>query len=163
MKDMGLSAVARNVIFSEGLGTHLFVSGSGGGLRYGKVANEISRTLSLNIPVTFSWQSRDYYIGVIHWTALKDTLKLLNLTSDELVSGPSDEKIAGYLATLRKRIEDLKQNPENKKEIAKYSGLYRSISTHLTITKKMFSTIPSILDLLVNFPASSIINRGMML
>ena len=65
-----------------------------------------------------------------------------------LISGP-----------FRKRIEELEQNPENKKEISKYSGLYRGISIQLMMIKKMFSTIPSILDLLVNFPASTIINQ----
>jgi len=159
MKNMGLSAVARNVIFSEGLGTRLFISGSGGGLRYGQVANEISRKLSMNIPLTLSWQSRDYYIGVIHQVALKDTLRLFNLTYKDLISGEFKEKITHFRTSLQNQIENIQQDPQKKKELDKYSGLYRSTATQLTITKNTFSTIPSIIDLLVNFDASSIIHQ----
>jgi len=159
MKDMGLSAVARNVIFSEGLGTRLFVSGAGGGLRYGLIAHEISRNLSLNIPLTLSWQSRDYYIGIVHMVALKDTLRLCNLKVTDLIAGPCDEKITTYRKSLQERSKNLGGDPENKGEIAKYSGLYRSTATQISITKKVFLTIPSILDMLVNFRAPYILHQ----
>ncbi|MDD1696933.1 MAG: hypothetical protein LUQ36_01070 [Methanoregula sp.] len=159
MKHMGLSAVARNVIVSEGLGTHLFVSGSGGGLQYGKVANEISRNLCLNIPLTLSWSSRDYYIGIIHRVALNDTLRFFNLTYEDLISGQFNEKITNYRISLKKEIETMKPSPENRKDLGKYSGLYQSSATQLTIARNMFSTIPSIIDLLINFPASFIIHQ----
>jgi len=159
MKDMGLSAVARNVIFSEGLGTRLFISGAGGSLRYGLIANEISRNLSLNIPITLSWQSRDYYIGIIHMVALKDTLRLFNLKLKDLITGPFDEKITNYRKSLQKHITKLNEDPENKEEIAKYTGLYRNTATQIHITKKLFSTIPSIIDLLVNFNAPYVIHQ----
>jgi hypothetical protein len=159
MKDMGLSAVARNVIFSEGLGTRLFISGAGGGLRYGLIANEISRNLSLNIPLTLSWQSRDYYMGIIHLVALKDTLRLFNLTLNDLITGSFDEQITRYRRSLQEHIKTLQEDPENKEEIAKYSGLYRSTATQMNITKKLFSTIPSIIDLLVNFNAPYILHQ----
>jgi hypothetical protein len=159
MQDMGLSAVARNIVFSEGLGTRLFVSGSGGGLRYGRVANEISRILSFHIPVTLAWQSHDYYIGVVHKAALKDALNFFNLTFQDLTTGSFDERIIRYRRSLQEHIEILKHTPEHKKEMAKFSGLYRNTSTQINIIKKTFSTIPSILDLLVNFPASSIISQ----
>jgi hypothetical protein len=159
MKNMGLSAVARNVIFSEGLGTRLFISGSGGGLRYGRVANEISRRLSMNIPITLSWQSRDYYIGIIHRVALKDTLRLFNMTYKDLVSDEFKEKITHFRTSLQNQIENLEPDPHKKKELDKYSGLYRSTATQLTITKNTFSTIPSIIDVLVNFDASSIFHQ----
>jgi hypothetical protein len=159
MKNMGLSAVARNVIVSEGLGTRLFVSGSGGGLRYGKVANEISRKLCLNIPITLSWSSRDYYIGIIHRVALNDTLRFFSLPYEDLISGLFNEKITNYRSSLLHEIETLKPNPENRKKLAKYTGLYQSSATQLTIAKNMFSTIPSILDVLINFPASIIMEQ----
>jgi len=159
MKNMGLSAVARNVIFSEGLGTRLFISGSGGGLRYGRVANEISRKLSMNIPVTLSWQSRDFYIGVIHRAALKDTLRLFNLKYTDLISDGLNEKIAGFRTSLQKKIETVKRDSQQKKELDKYTGLWRSSATQLAITGKTFSTIPSIIDVLVNFDAPSIVHH----
>ncbi len=108
MKDMGMSAVARNVIVSEGLGTRLFVSGSGGGLRYGKVATEISRILGMNIPLTLSWQSRDYYTGIIHRVAVNDTLRFFNLTYEDLISGSFNEKIIAYRTSLLDHLETLK-------------------------------------------------------
>jgi len=159
MKNMGLSAVARNVIFSEGLGTRLFISGSGGGLRYGRVANEISRKLSMNIPITLSWQSRDFYLGVIHQAALNDTLRLFRLKYTDLISGEFNEKIANFRTSLQKKIETIDRDPQQKKELDKYTGLYRSSATQLAITKKTFSTIPSIIDVLVNFSASSIVHQ----
>jgi len=159
MKNMGLSAVARNIIFSEGLGTRLFISGPGGGLRYGKIANEISRKLLMNIPLTLSWHSRDYYIGVIHKLALKDMLRIFNLTHKDMISGSYNEKITRFRTSLLDQIEILQQNPQKKKELDKYSGLYRSSAKQLMITKKTFSTIPSIIDLLVNFDASIIIHE----
>jgi hypothetical protein len=159
MKDMGMSAVARNIIFSEGLGTRLFISGSGGGLRYGQVANTLSEKLSFNIPLTLSWQSRDYYIGITHMAALKGMLRFFNLTCTDLVNGLSDEKISNYRVSLRQQTENLEHDSEQKKESLKYSGLYRSSATQVSITKKTFSTIPSILDLLVNFNAPFLVGQ----
>ena len=159
MKNMGLSAVARNIIFSEGLGTRLFISGSGGGLRYGQVANEISRRLSMNIPVTLSWQSRDYYLGVIQQAAMKDTLRLFNLTYKDLISGEFNEKITGFQASLLNRIKNIQQDSQKREDLDRYSGLYRSTGSQLTIIKNTFSTIPSIIDVLVNFDASSILRQ----
>jgi len=159
MKDMGMSAVTRNIIFSEGLGTRLFISGSGGGLRYGQVANTLSERLSFNIPLTLSWQSRDYYIGITHMAALKDMLRFFNLTFNDLVNGLPDEKIGNYRMFLLQQAENLKQDSEQKKESIKYSGLYRSSATQVSITKKTFSTIPSIIDLLVNFNAPFLVGQ----
>ena len=57
------------------------------------------------------------------------------------------------------QTENLKRCPGQKKEVAKYSGLYRSSVTEVSMTKKTFSTVPSILDLLVNFNGSFLIGQ----
>jgi hypothetical protein len=113
----------------------------------------------MNIPVTLSWKSRDFYIGVIHRAALKDTLRLFNLTYTDLISDGLDEKIAGFRTSLQKKIETINRDTQHKKELDKYTGLWRSSATQLAITKKTFSTIPSIIDVLVNFNASSIVHH----
>jgi len=159
MKNMGITAVIRNVIFSEGLGTKIFISGSGGGIRYGLVANEISKKLAFNVPVTIAWRSRDYYIGLTHSLVLRDTLRLCNLTIRDLIDGSASEKLTTYRSSLQNTIDHLEKSSQNKREIAKYSGLYRGTVAHIDIMKKTVTTIPSILDLLVNFNASFVIQQ----
>jgi len=113
----------------------------------------------MNIPITLSWQSRDFYLGVIHQAALNDTLRLFRLKYTDLISGEFNEKIANFRTSLQKKIETIDRDPQQKKELDKYTGLYRSSATQLAITKKTFSTIPSIIDVLVNFSASSIVHQ----
>lgn len=145
---MSMTAVARNLILSNGLGTSLYISGSGGGLRYGEIANRISDSLNLHKPITLTWLSRDYYLGLAHIIALNNLTKTFNLTPNNLLD--SEKLISGVKNrrdSLLKKIEELENQNADGKEIQRFRGRYTNMETQTKITKKVFETIPSAIDL----------------
>lgn len=153
---MSLSAVARNIIFSEGLGTALFISGAGGGLRYGLISNELARKLKFHLPVTLAWISRDYYLGLSHRGALQELMHTFELKIEDVLNSKLNEKINSYRDVLHRKIEEL-EGKEEKKVIQKYRGRYINSATQVNIVKKTFSVVPSMLDLFVNIDSKAIL------
>ena len=138
-------AVLRNLVFSEGLGTSLFISGAGGGLRYGIISNEISRAMGLNLPITLVWSGKDYYMGAAHRAVLKQLCSLFLMDYEDILS---EERAVLKVRERRNAFADeIKNGEEN--VIRRYSRLYLFSDTLLKIAKDVFSIIPSAFDLFV--------------
>jgi hypothetical protein len=146
---MSPDAVARNIIFSEGLGTTLFVSGTGGGLRYGTVSDAISRKMGLHRPLTLAWQSRDHYLGVIHHRALRELMRTFGLDPADLVDPAVTSRIQEFRARLDHQIRELRRRGEDKTVISRLEGRFLNSSVQATTVKRVFSATPSIFDLLI--------------
>ena len=144
-------AVPRNLIFSEGLGTSIFVSGSGGGVRYGAVAMEIAKLIKFRYPLTFVWKSKDYYIGQAHRKILEDLKKLMGLKNAEI----STKNLALMrLTEFREKLaKQFSFDPQRN------FGKYKFSETLLKIAANVFSVVPSMLDILATYDASVIIKK----
>jgi hypothetical protein len=147
--DMSPDAVARNIIFSEGMGTRMFVSGVGGGLSYGRISDDLSKKLGFNLPVTISWKSRDYYAGPAHAVALDQLRKICGINKEDVSTIDINKVIQDKKNFLEKKLRDASETG-NKKEIKKYEGEYRNICTSAAIIKAVFTTKPSFVDILVS-------------
>ncbi len=154
---MSLSAVARNLVFSDGLGTALYISGAGGGLRYGLISNELSRKLGFHLPITLAWISKDYYLGIIQKKALLELTHTFELDIEDVLNSSLNEKIHRYREALQQKILELESRQEGKKVIQNFIGKYINSATQAYIVKKTFSTVPSMLDLFVNIDSKSIL------
>jgi len=139
-------AVMRNVVFSEGLRTSLFVSGAGGGLRYGTVSNEISFRLGFNVPITVVWLGKDYHLGVAHRSLVREITKAFDMDLEDLTS---EERAISKLAAKRRQLAKAVGSGDVKSE-QKYLGQYRYSDTQLRIAESAFAVTPSILDILVS-------------
>jgi len=140
----GLSptAVSRNIFFAEGLGTSLFVSGSGGSLVYGKISNRVSARLGYFIPQTVAWKGRDYYIGPVQRKALEG---LGLAVGCNLLKNP--QIIPSAVASREQELQNrINKSLSDKKAVQKYSGQLTSLKLQLGIAKKIFSLDPSFVD-----------------
>lgn len=152
--DMSPNAVARNVIFSEGMGTHVFISGTGGGVKYGKISDAISKAIGFSQPVTISWQSRDYYLGPAHVMALRELRKICGMSVKDMMK----EDINTLILNKKLQLKEMTAKAKEKEEIKKYKGQYRNLDTLAAIVRAVYSTIPSFMDIFVSQGARQIID-----
>lgn len=150
--DMSPTAIARNLIFSEGLGTALFISGTGGGLKYGQIANDVAEAIGFHVPQTIAWNSSDAYLGAVQENALFEIARTLGKDLGELlkkgVSEASGEKT--------RMLKELAEKSREKKERQKHSGRLKNIQTSIGIIRNMLGTTYSILDLLANYTPNAV-------
>lgn len=147
--DMSPNAVARNIIFSEGMGTRVFISGTGGSLEYGRVSEDIAGELGFNLPQTVSWKSRDYYTGHAHEYALFALARACRIKKEEILTKDMNSVVKEAKNELKRKVLGAKEKG-NRDEINKYEGDYRNIGTSLDITRAMFAVTPSFIDILVS-------------
>lgn len=148
---MSLSAVSRNMIFSEGLGTRLFLSGVGGSLQYGRVTNEISRALGFHVPRTLAWESKDYFLGLAHRIGLREIMRTFRLSPADLSRPGMQEKVRCHQEDLEKTIRALESDGKNLPDLRNYRNKYYQTKSGLDIVKQIFALKPSLLELLVQF------------
>lgn len=156
-KKMGFSAVSRNLIFAEGLGTHIFISGTGGGLRYGKISNAISSEIGFNQPVTCAWSSKDYYLGKIHENTLKEFQNTFPFTKTEMLDTALDEKIHAFREDMNQKIIKMEAEGTDNKSIRLYRGRFLGSSKIAEMVSRVFSTTPSMFDIYLNFDRQEIL------
>lgn len=170
---MSVRAVTRNIVFAEALGTSVYVSGSGGGLRYGYIADKISNRLELNNPITLVWQGRDYYLGASQLNLLDKLGRILGVRDvisekekflSRLDSFREELKtdidvLEGELETVKNEKSKLHQNKlgmgderlasVDEKHRGIIKGLQRSKDKKrvMDATSKSFDFIPSALDI----------------
>lgn len=153
--DMAPTAIARNLIFSEGLGTTLFVSGAGGGVKYGMIANDASDALGFNKPTTLYWKCMDYYLGVSHLASLNGLLTAIDAPAASLIKESPDSLVERRKAELKLELEapgDL-----GKREKQRISGRLTNVGTQSKIASKVFSVTPSGFDVLANNGSEAIL------
>lgn len=156
-ENMSMDAVTRNLVFSEGLGTVLFISGAGGGLRYGVISNEISREMGFNLPSTLVWPGRDYYLGVMHESALNELKKVFDLSIEDMFMLGEEEVVLKMRDKREELTEMLRNSGLSKKLVRKYKGYYISTDTQTRIAGNIFSLTPSMLDIFVSVGFDSIL------
>ena len=98
--------MARNLVFSQGLKTDIFISGAGGGLRYGAVAFDASDELGFHKPVTLAWKGREYYLGAGQNASLTGLLNASDIKYEDLSNTDLDTKIRGKLFSLKSEMKD---------------------------------------------------------
>ncbi|MCK4270772.1 MAG: hypothetical protein KAW93_09865 [Methanogenium sp.] len=165
-KDMSFSAVARNLIFAEGLGTSIYISGAGGGLRYGKISDEIAPLIGFKLPATLAWISRDYYIGHMQKLIIKRLQKGFNIDEKNLLSTElnsvileKQNKLLKDIRHLESCISDNTGNNKNNKSLQAKKDKYHNLKMTGLITSKVFSSTPSSLDLFMNIDSSEISDK----
>lgn len=133
-------AVTRNVVTAEGFGTTFYISGPGGGLKYGTIAKEISKRFRLSLPTTIVWTGRDYYIGPMHRLIVRRLKKIYGI-----------ENLLDVDEWLRKI--DLKRRGIEEQIKEKFRGHideYKRAITQIKIAGSIFNLTPSILDLMIS-------------
>ena len=144
------AAVSRNIIFAEGLGSSIFISGAGGGLSYGKISDAISKELHYVLPSTLAWKGRDYYLGKTHRAVLKDLARNLGVDSFD-----SKENVHARFEERKRELTEAMASSQDRKMRQKYGGQLKMLEVQLGIAKEVFSLLPSFIDELiyVGFPA----------
>jgi hypothetical protein len=153
---MGFNAVSRNVILSEGIGTSIFISGSGGSLKYSTISDLISRELNLRIPLTISWISRDYYLGLVHKTGLQDLMKMYKISMGDIISSGANDKINHHLSGLKKDLDLVKEERNEQKLLKIQMNTYNNTLNLAHNVKTSFAIIPSMIDLFASMESSQI-------
>ncbi|MCX9012673.1 MAG: hypothetical protein OIN66_16330 [Candidatus Methanoperedens sp.] len=148
-RDMSPNAVARNIIFSEGMGTRIFVQGTGGSLIYGMISDDIARELGLNLPATVSWKSRDYYTGPAHEAALGSLARACRIKKEDILTEDLNRTIKDTKNEFEKRAAGAKEKGR-RDEINQYEGDGRNLCTSVEITRAIFAATPSFVDILVS-------------
>ena len=156
LEHLGFNAVTRNVILSEGIGTSIFVSGSGGSLKYSTISDLISRELNLRIPLTVSWISRDYYLGPVHKTGLQDLIKMYKISIDDIISSGANDKINHHLSVLKKDLDLVREERNDRKLLKIQMNTYNNSLNLTHNVKTSFAIIPSMIDLFAGMESSQI-------
>ncbi|WP_460007230.1 hypothetical protein [Methanogenium cariaci] len=156
-ENMSLSAVSRNLIFAEGLGTHFFISGSGGGLRYGRISDAISSAIGFNQPLTFAWSSKDYYLGTVHKNAVKELQHTFSLTREDLLDATLNERIGEFRDRLAAKITEMEAEGADKKSLRLYTGRFLGSAKTADMVSRVFSSVPSLFDLCMNLDKEDIV------
>jgi hypothetical protein len=157
--NMDFSAVARNIIFSNGLGTTLFLSGSGGALSYGVVSDEISKELKFYQSLSLSWSSRDYYFGRFHTRAIQELMNTYHLTFSDIHDGSFREKILSRISAIELQITNAKEKHDDVKNIKCLENMRNSVINVRGSVANIFQVIPSIIDLLICIDSRIIITE----
>lgn len=155
---MDFSAVSRNIVFASGMGSSLFLSGSGGSSSYGVISDEISQELGFYQPIRLSWISRDYYFGRFHTFAVKELMKTFNLAFSEISDGSFTKKIASRISDTGVSIIEAKERCECEKNLKQLENIRNNLVNVTLSAGHLFQGIPSFIDLLATLDAPVIVN-----
>jgi hypothetical protein len=150
---MDFTAVSRNIIMADGLGDTVFLSGTGGSTRYGCISDKISLELNFHRPVSVSWRSKDYYLGVTHAKGLNELMKYFRFTPSDLSNNTLQEEIEDRIRLLSQKLAMIDKKDESYPQI---HGEFINSRFWLFSVQNMFSVTPSVLDLLVNYDPENI-------
>jgi hypothetical protein len=153
--NMDFNAVSRNIAMAQGLGDTLFISGTGGSLQYGQISDKISTDLTFHRPIYFGWRSKDYYLGIAHKAMVHELMKQFLIMPPEFLTTELHEKISNTLQMLSQKIDDAKTR-NNQKDLKNWTGMYSNSKNLAMYAKKVFSTTPSFIDILVSQDSESI-------
>lgn len=151
---ISMNAVARNIIFSEGMGTHIFIAGSGGGLAYGKISQEICQQLGYHLPCTIASFSRDYYLGTIQKYAMKMLMRSFDLSKEDICSQNLNLMILNRWNDLQHQIiVDTEMNFEKRRKMI---SIAQNLNMDINIIKRALCRPHSFIDILVHMDTEEI-------
>jgi hypothetical protein len=153
---MDFNAVARNSAVAHGLGDTLFISGFGGSLQYGQIADQVSCDLGFHRPIALAWRSGDYYLGMAHRAAVHDLMKQFSLSAADLFTPAMHHTIARTFHQLSDNLRKA-ESSNNQKDLKYWSGIQSNAKNKLVFAQKIFSLTPSFLDILANQDTESIL------
>ncbi len=153
---MDFNAVSRNVVMAEGLGDSLFLSGVGGSLHYGLIADQISRDLGFHRPISIAWKSKDFYLGMTHALALKNLMKTFSLPVQDLFKPSLNEIICQRIQIASQNLRNAQRTEDDHQIINTLVGLHNASKNWPVIARNIFSSTPSGLDIFVNQNFASI-------
>lgn len=145
---MDFNAVSRNIVLAEGLGDALFISGAGGSLRYGMIADRIAKKIGSRQPRILFWRSTDYYLGLTHAVILAELAKSIGSDPREVPRAAFCEKIAGMIQDLNVKITNAESGGSKTVKVLK-NDLNR-LTNLVSTAEKNFALVPSVIDLFVN-------------
>lgn len=147
---MDFTAVSRNIVWADGLGDALFVSGAGGSLRYGLISDQITKHLGFRQPLTLFWKSKDYYLGLTHVLILEELGKALSTQTVTLSHNGIEEKISLLKKDLSEKIAAAQHAGNGDKAIKGLKSDLNRLTNLVSTAEKNFTLVPSAIDLLVN-------------
>jgi hypothetical protein len=153
---MGLNAVTRNIVFSEGWGVTLFITGSGGSLKYGKISDSLSQELNFHIPLKLAWSSNDYYLGLIHKNGIQQLMKVFHFTLKDMIQQKSKGKIFSAISDKKRSLELLALE-NNKNAIKTETNKYNNLINLTCNVRASFEQVSSLLDILVGIESDDIL------
>lgn len=156
---MSLSAVSRNLIFPEAFGTHIFIPGRGGGLRYGKISEEIARAMGFHQPSTCSWSSKDYYLGSVHTKSLRELQKAFSLSNNDLLDAHLKERIKALQEERRRALKETEDGGADSATLRLLRGRLIGSAVTADMVAGVFATVPSMFDLFMNRSGTEIAQR----
>ncbi len=151
---MDFNAVSRNIVWAEGLGDALFLSGAGGSLRYGMISDQITKNLGFRHPGTLSWRSTDYYLGLTHTLVLEELGKAVSSDLRDLPQAAFCEKITGMMKDLEAKIAAAERNGGGDKSVKALKSHLNRLANLLSTAEKNFTRVSSAIDLLVNLDSA---------
>ncbi|ADC66062.1 hypothetical protein Ferp_1923 [Ferroglobus placidus DSM 10642] len=147
LENLSPKAIMRNVLFFEGMGTSVFITGSGGSLKYGLISNEISENFGFNIPKTIFWESMDVYLGKEHEAAVNSISKEFRLSEKDLWE---KHVILNKVESRRRQIAAKINGTSDRKVRKKYLSQYKRTSSIISSASSVFTLKPSIVDVAAN-------------
>ena len=156
---MDFNAVSRNIVMAESLGDTIFLSGMGGSLQYGAIADQISQELKFHYPITLAWQSKDYYLGMTKALAIQELTKIFSVPFRGLFDPELNKNISQCINMVVKKCHDAQNAKEDYRSINLIVGMRNQSKNWPIITKNVFSNNPSFFDILVNQNFSLITNQ----
>jgi hypothetical protein len=158
-KNLGCTAISRNLVFSEGLGVRIFISGTGGSLRYGMVSDFIGKEIKFCTPLAICWGGGDYYLGLQHQKAMDSLKNIFSLEDEDFTGSDLNSRVSLSLAEIDRELNTWRGDLGNEAELKKLSGRRKNAITQAGISKKLFSVTPSMLDLLVSVDPREILSK----
>ena len=128
---------------------HFLLSGVGGSLRYGVIADQISQEFGFHQPISLAWQSKDFYLGMTHALALKELTKIFSLPPRGLFESSLNDTICQHTHIISQKLSDA-QREKDYQVINTLAGMSNHAKNWPIIARNIFSNTPSVLDILVN-------------
>jgi hypothetical protein len=153
---LGLNAVSRHLAFFEGLGTSVFISGAGGGLRYGRIADDIARKFLMRVPSTIALISRDFYLSPTHLAAIHECARMFRISHATFLQNDLQEVLTSRLNAMHSTSSPQKTGQTDKRATGPSQGAYENGVNRLAMVQSLFSTIPSCIDPIIYLGSSEV-------
>jgi hypothetical protein len=148
------------LLLSRDLGISAYASGTGGSMDYAMVGSVAFQELSIKIPLTIVWPSKDLYTGLGQSEAL-DYLEITNKTEVTIHKEELKRKVEDYNAKIKPLLEERSTRIESRQSVDDLlSELFilkekqRNMRRLLKAAEKVHSVVelkPCIIDYAVNF------------
>lgn len=148
------------LLLSRDLGITCYASGTGGSMGYAMVGSVAFQELSIKIPLTIVWPSKDVYTGLGQSEAL-DYLKITNQSEITIHAEELNRRISEYCTKIKRLLEERASKIRSGQSIENLlSDLFtlkedqRNMRRLLKVSQKAHNAVelkPSIIDYAVNF------------